>query len=74
MISHEELQRHSSGGDSWLAIHGMVYNVSRWHDRHPGGSDILLAYAGRDASDQFELFHPPAVARRLKPFLVGALE
>ena len=51
-----------------------MYDVSKWHTRHPGGVEVLLAYAGRDATDQFELFHPPAVSSKLSPFLTGTLD
>jgi len=74
VVSHTELWAHRTSGDCWLAIHGRVYDVSRWHVFHPGGEEILLAYAGRDASDQFELFHPPMVGAKLRPFLIGSLE
>jgi delta8-fatty-acid desaturase len=74
VVSHAQLSRHNSKGDCWVGVHGRVYDVSKWHAHHPGGEQILLAYAGRDASDQFELFHPPSVAPKLRPFLIGSLE
>lgn len=74
IFSHEELAKHTTEADCWVAIHGSVYNVSGWAARHPGGVEILLSYAGQDASDQFELFHPPEVAKKLRPFLRGRLE
>ena len=66
VISLTELAKHNTAGDLWLAIHGTVYDVSKWHMYHPGGK-IILAYAGWDVSDIFELFHPPRVAHMLAP-------
>lgn len=37
-----------------MAIHGKVYNVSRYLSRHPGGAQIMLKYAGRDATIPFD--------------------
>jgi len=71
-VTLAELRSHSTRGDCWVAVHGRVYDVSDWHDLHPGGR-IILDYAGRDASDQFELFHPPSVKHKLRSFLVGSL-
>ena len=51
MISPEELARHASRADLWLAVNGRVYDVSAFE--HPGGEEALLRYAGRDASQGF---------------------
>lgn len=37
-FSLEELQKHTSERDCWLAIHGKVYNVTEFLDEHPGES------------------------------------
>lgn len=37
----------------WSVIDSLVVDVSKFADRHPGGSKILSAYIGKDASDTF---------------------
>lgn len=37
-ISYEELTKHDKIDDSWLAIRGKVYNVTKYMDFHPGGT------------------------------------
>jgi len=59
-------------GEYRIALHGDVYDITRFHERHPGGK-IILAYAGKDASDVFELFHPPHVAKMLSKMRLGKL-
>jgi len=73
IITNEELATHNKDTDCWIAVHGHVYDVSSWHHLHPGGP-IIMDYAGQDASDQFELFHPPAVAHKLRRFRIGKLD
>ena len=63
MVKWAELRAHGAPADAWLAIHGRVYDVTAWAQQHPGG-DVILAYAGRDASDQYECFHVPRVRHR----------
>ena len=50
LFSREEVGRHEKPGDCWIVIHGDVYDVTRWLDRHPGGRDVLQHYGGEDAT------------------------
>ena len=56
----ELAKHHASAGSSWLAIGGEVYDVTEFALDHPGGEDILLQYAGTDATDMYVV----ACARR----------
>ena len=51
-ITREELAKHTSEDDCWLAIFDKVYDVSEFKD-HPGDSDILVESAGRDSTKEF---------------------
>ena len=42
----EEVAKHKHKTDCWVAIHGMVYNVTEFMEDHPGGSTILLDVGG----------------------------
>lgn len=35
-----------------------VYDLTSWVDKHPGGREVLLLMAGRDATAAFESYHP----------------
>ena len=41
-ISAAELAAHSTLPDGWLAVHGIVYDVSSFAAHHPGGVRTLL--------------------------------
>jgi len=54
MISLPELQAHSTKDDLYVLINGKVYNATKFLDEHPGGDEVILAEAGKDATEAFE--------------------
>lgn len=63
-----------NGANTWLVIHDMVYDVTAYKNKHPGGAELLEEYAGEDATRGFEEFgHSSDAKRVLKTFLVGEL-
>ena len=40
-VTKSELKKHNRRKDAWLALNGMVYNVTPYMDFHPGGWDEL---------------------------------
>lgn len=52
-----------------------VYDVSKFADEHPGGDEVLLSEAGKDATESFEDVGHSDDARALLPaMLVGEIE
>ncbi|WVQ79977.1 hypothetical protein IAT38_002078 [Cryptococcus sp. DSM 104549] len=52
----------------WIVVHGNVYDVTDFLDDHPGGAEIILRYAGKDATEEYEPIHPPdAIKDNLDP-------
>ncbi|CUM66342.1 uncharacterized protein PRCAT00004005001 [Priceomyces carsonii] len=58
MVDIEEVQKHNTKKDCWVIIHGRAYDVSHFIDEHPGGSKVILKYAGKDATKEFDPIHP----------------
>lgn len=58
MVSIEEVQKHNSKSDCWVIIHGKAYDVTDFLQEHPGGSAIIVKYAGKDATKAFDPIHP----------------
>lgn len=50
LFSVEEVQQHNSEKDFWIIHRGKVYDISEFLERHPGGKDILLRFAGKDVT------------------------
>lgn len=57
-ISIDELSTHNTEKDAWIAIDGIVYDISNFIPNHPGGAAILKGI-GTDAT---ELFHAVEVS------------
>lgn len=73
-VSAAQLAEHTKASDCWMAIEGKVYNVTDFVDEHPGGDEVLLAEAGKDATDAFnDVGHSEDARQLLEPMLVGSL-
>ncbi|KAJ7437799.1 FMN-dependent dehydrogenase-domain-containing protein [Mycena galericulata] len=67
-ISGKTVAQHNSRESCWIIVHGQVYDVTEFLDEHPGGSKIILKYAGKDATQEYEPIHPPdAITTNLPP-------
>ncbi|KAL2862225.1 FMN-dependent alpha-hydroxy acid dehydrogenase family protein [Aspergillus lucknowensis] len=53
-----DLRSHKGESDCWIAIHGNVYNVTKFLNSHPGGKRVILQHAGTDATAAFDDVHP----------------
>jgi cytochrome b involved in lipid metabolism len=74
IVTKEDLLLHSSHEDCWVAVHGRVYDVSKF-DEHPGGKDVIVSMAGGDATGEFEdIGHSEAARKQALKFFVGRLE
>merc|ERR1719316_1203846 len=73
-ITLEEVAKHSTKEDCWVAVNGQVLNVTNFLKDHPGGELAILTFAGKDASEEFNMIHPPDVIPKYAPdALVGPL-
>ncbi|CAP72912.1 uncharacterized protein PODANS_2_3390 [Podospora anserina S mat+] len=66
-ISPAELSQHNSPSSLWLAINGLVYDLTAFAPSHPGGLQILLQHAGQDASVPYNKVHSPSLIRTSLP-------
>lgn len=41
-VTRAELARHNKPGDCWVAVSGVVYNITSFADIHPGGASALV--------------------------------
>ncbi|NXH87049.1 CYB5B protein, partial [Edolisoma coerulescens] len=68
----EEVGKRNSNRETWLVIHGRVYDVTRFLEEHPGGEEVLLEQAGRDATESFEdVGHSTDAREMLKQYYIG---
>jgi len=58
-LKGEEVSKHNNDKDCWVIIHGKAYDVTEFMPEHPGGMQIILKWAGKDATETYEPIHPP---------------
>ncbi|THU91749.1 hypothetical protein K435DRAFT_968000 [Dendrothele bispora CBS 962.96] len=64
----QQVAEHNNPSSCWVIINNQVYDVSDFLSEHPGGSSIILKYAGRDATLAYEPIHPKdALEKNLPP-------
>jgi len=56
-ITLEELAKHNSEEDIWVAINGVVYDFTEFAHEHPAGFESIHALAGKDGSEAFFAVH-----------------
>ncbi|KAJ3513976.1 hypothetical protein NLJ89_g2631 [Agrocybe chaxingu] len=59
LIPTSTVAEHADRDSCWIIVHSKVYDVTEFLDEHPGGSKIILKYAGKDATEAYEPIHPP---------------
>jgi alkylation response protein AidB-like acyl-CoA dehydrogenase/predicted heme/steroid binding protein len=73
-LTMEDVSKHNSEADCWVVVDGVVYDVTKFLKAHPGGKSILLAYAGKDITNEFYDFHSRDVLEKYGPKLkVGTI-
>ena len=58
-LTGEQVAEHNSRESCWVIVHGRAYDVTEFLPEHPGGPKIILKYAGKDATEEYEPIHPP---------------
>ncbi|KAF8160894.1 fumarate reductase [Crassisporium funariophilum] len=62
-----EVAKHNKKDDIWVVVDGQVLDVTSFLPDHPGGEKAILLYAGRDATEEFNMLHDPKVIPRYAP-------
>jgi cytochrome b involved in lipid metabolism len=76
-VTRRELFDHGNSKEStvWISVFGLVFDISDFQDEHPGGSERLLKYVGKDATTEFDEFsHSAHAYERMLGMIVGVLK
>jgi hypothetical protein len=69
-----DVAKHTTKDDCWVVLHGKVLNVTSFLKDHPGGELAILTFAGKDATAEFDMIHPPDVVSKYAPeCVIGAI-
>merc|ERR1712126_73025 len=62
-----EVGKHNTAADCWVVVNGQVLNVTSFLKDHPGGELAIVTFAGKDATEEFNMIHPPDVIGKYAP-------
>merc|ERR1719502_1706674 len=68
--SMAEVAKHTTKSDCWVVVAGEVLNVTNFLASHPGGELAILTFGGKDATEEFNMIHPPDVIPKYAPDVV----
>jgi alkylation response protein AidB-like acyl-CoA dehydrogenase/predicted heme/steroid binding protein len=72
--SRAEVAKHNTAEDAWVIIDNLVYDVSKFAELHPGGTNLLLEFAGNDATEAFWEVHRSEVLLKYQKLVIGEIE
>ena len=52
-IGLAEIARHATAGDCWMALDGIVYDITAYLPDHPSNPRIILPWCGKEASEAY---------------------
>jgi len=71
----DDVAKHNTEQDCWVVVNGEVLDVTKFLPEHPGGKRAILLFAGKDASEEFNMLHKPDVVAKYAPdSIIGTLK
>ncbi|KEF54108.1 L-lactate dehydrogenase (cytochrome) [Exophiala aquamarina CBS 119918] len=68
MVTRSEVRQHASTASCWVIIDNVAWDVTDLIQWHPGGSDAILRYAGKDVTKTFHALHAAdTLEKHMKP-------
>ena len=58
-LSLDEIAKHNIEKDCWVIIRDKVYDLTKFLPDHPGGKKANMLFAGKDATEEIDMLHPP---------------
>jgi cytochrome b involved in lipid metabolism len=71
-ITLSELALHNTPEDCWVALHGNVYDLTSYANRHPDAS-FITDLAGMDGTLDYDIFHPTSLLAIVRGYILGPL-
>lgn len=65
-----EVAKHNTEDDCWVVVNGRVLDVTKFLPDHPGGKKAILLFAGKDATEEFNMLHEANVVDKYAPEVI----
>jgi len=63
-IPISEVEKHNKKEDAWIILMGEALDVTKWIPIHPGGEQAIMAYLGKDATEEWVMIHKPGTVEK----------
>jgi cytochrome b involved in lipid metabolism len=74
-FTEDQVALHSTPEDCYIIVHGVVYDATKFIQKHTGGAEAIVQCAGTDATEVFERQgHQDHSLEKLGAFKVGVLK
>lgn len=79
VVTMEELARHATADDCWMAIRGRVYDFSDYIPKHPTPARVMTRWCGREATEPYDTKgygrpHSAAADEMMEEYFIGVLD
>lgn len=73
--SMADIAQHPDKNSCWSTVNGIVYDLTAWIPRHPGGPARIISMCGKDATERFTDQHggDQRPEKMLATFKIGVL-
>ncbi|XP_066156562.1 cytochrome b5-like isoform X2 [Euwallacea fornicatus] len=72
--SFEEIKKHNNKNSTWFVINNDVYDVTEFLNEHPGGEEVLIEQAGKEATESFEdVGHSSDAREMMEKYKIGTM-
>lgn len=74
LYSPEEVSKHNDEKDLWIVYKDGVYDITKFVKEHPGGEEVLINLAGKDATTCFdEIGHTVEAIQLRETYKIGTV-
>jgi len=63
-LSMADVATHNKKEDCWVVVNGEALDVTKWIPIHPGGEQAIMSYAGKDATEEWNMIHKPGTVEK----------
>jgi len=79
LYTYEEVAKHNKQNDAWVTYKDTVYDISKFIENHPGGTDKIMLSVGKDIDKYWDIYqqhtnNPDIFNDILKPMEIGKLK